>query len=95
MGGPKAVAEATGSAAYCRFSGNQVRFATFLFSGRRLVVPFVDKPAFPQSALHFLEIVNALALVELRDSSLVNHVKRTHLTSVRGPPVINRCLRAV
>lgn len=26
MGGPKAVAEATGSAAYCRFSGNQVRY---------------------------------------------------------------------
>ncbi|CAN0262949.1 unnamed protein product, partial [Hapterophycus canaliculatus] len=24
LGGPKSVAEATGSAAYCRFSGNQV-----------------------------------------------------------------------
>lgn len=28
MGGPAAVAEATGSAAYCRFSGNQVNDMT-------------------------------------------------------------------
>lgn len=46
LGGPKAVAEATGSAAYCRFSGNQVNFATFSFSYCRLAVPLVDTPAF-------------------------------------------------
>lgn len=63
LGGAKAVAEATGSAAYCRFSGNQVnkkkfdvcRFlAVYTSSGRSFVVNIVAKPQTTTRALGFL-----------------------------------------
>lgn len=60
LGGAKAVAEATGSAAYCRFSGNQVNYHkvcdgfVFLPSGHPLSLS-ADAPVFIHRAVpHFL-----------------------------------------